>query len=285
MLIAPLVANAGRKGDIEPTALRIKREMIFCDSFLTSVPTEARRKGFAQGEGKAIACVRPSGGLQDVASISLFATALPLFCFLVYPLLVRIIEQRRPSLSALMNYQRRRWVLNAVARDTPLDAILSGNLMGSVSFFASTTVLLVLALFAVFGQIDMVIGATVTLQPHISALAVEMHMISILIIFVLAFLSFTLSLRQFNHFCIMLGAVGHGEKSSEDEVTIIAALNSSAARNFNQGLRAYYFAIAMLTWFVSGWLSIVSTLAIIGVLIYREFFSTPRGLVERLRRE
>jgi len=219
-----------------------------------------------------------------VASISLFATALPLFCFLLYPLLVRLIEKRRLSLSALMNFQRRRWVLNAVARDTPLDAILSGNLMGSVSFFASTTVLLVLALFAVFGQIDTVIGATVTLQPHISALAVELHMISILIIFVLAFLSFTLSLRQFNHFCIMLGAVGHGE-SNEDEVTIIAALNSSAARNFNQGLRAYYFAIATVTWFVSSSLSIGSTLAIIGVLIYREFFSTPRSLVERLRRQ
>jgi len=220
-----------------------------------------------------------------VASLPLIATVLPLLCFLVYPLLVHAIETRRPSLSALMNFQRRRWVFNAVGRDTPLDAILSGNLMGSVSFFASTTVLLVLALFAVFGQIDTVIRTTVTLQPHITALAVELHLISILIIFVLAFLAFTLSLRQFNHFCIMLGAVGHGEKASADEIVIIAELNSSAARSFNQGLRAYYFAIATLTWFVSSWLSIASTIAIIGVLVYREFFSAPRHLVEGLRRE
>jgi uncharacterized membrane protein len=213
--------------------------------------------------------------------MTLFATLLPLFCYLLYPVLVERIEKRRPSLSLLMNAQRRRWVTNAVNRDTPLDAILSGNLMGSVSFFASTTVLLILAMFTVFGQLKTVAAATSTLQPHIASFDVEVHIIAVLVMFVLAFLSFTLSLRQFNHFCIMLGAVEH-QKSSEEEITIVAALNSLGARSFNNGLRAYYFSIGALTWFLSSTWSIVATLLIVVFLIHREFFSMPRGLVSNL---
>jgi uncharacterized membrane protein len=215
--------------------------------------------------------------------MTLFATLLPLICFLIYPVVVDQIEKRRPSLSLLMNTQRRRWVTNAVRRDTPLDAILSGNLMGSVSFFASTTVLLILALFAVFGQLTTVVKATSTLQPHITSFDVEVHIISVLAMFVLAFLSFTLSLRQFNHFCIMLGAVEH-TTTTEDEITTVAALNSLGARSFNHGLRAYYFSIGMLSWFISSSWSIAATLGIIGFLIYREFFSLNRTLVATLRR-
>ena len=100
-------------------------------------------------------------------AITFLATLFPLLCFLAYPLAVDRIERVRPSLSLLMNAQRRRWVANAARRETPLDAILSGNLMGAVSFFASTTVLLILALFTVFGQLPAVVAATAALQPDI----------------------------------------------------------------------------------------------------------------------
>jgi uncharacterized membrane protein len=218
-------------------------------------------------------------------SFTILASLLPLAFYLIYPLAVRRIETVRPSLSKLMNGLRRRWVVNAVTRDTPVDAILSGNLMSSVSFFASTTVLLVLALFAVFGQLPQVIVATSTLQPHVEAREVEVHLVAVLAIFVLAFLNFTLSLRQFNHFCIMLGALKHGVDASSDEITTIAEINSIAARNFNNGLRAYYFSIASLCWFVSTSLSLLVSFGIVAILIYREFFSVPRALVQTLRQD
>ena len=82
----------------------------------------------------------------------------------------------------------------------------------------------------------------------------------------------------------MLGAMGHEGEPGEDEITAIAAINSLAARSFNNGLRAYYFSIAALVWFVSALLSLVATLVIIALLIYREFFSAPRTLVAGLRK-
>lgn len=217
--------------------------------------------------------------------MTLAGSLLPLICWLLYPLVVVRFEPIRPSLSGLMNKQRVRWVANAVHRETPLDAILSANLMGSVSFFASTTVLLVLALFAVLGQLP-ALSATLTgirSDPPVTGADLQIHLIAVQAMFILAFLSFTLSLRQFNHFCIMLGAAEHEEKSSSTEIKTIAELNSMGARNFNQGIRAYYFSVASLAWFLSPVASIIATLAVMGFLIQREFFSRARDLLAKLK--
>ncbi|MCT7377776.1 DUF599 domain-containing protein [Chelativorans salis] len=217
--------------------------------------------------------------------MTLAGSLFPLLCWILYTFLASRIEVVRPSLSIIMGAQRRRWVENAVRRETPLDAILSGNLMSAVAFFASTTVLIILALFAVFGQINSVVEAVAAIQPDqaLTKRDVEVHLAVLLLMFVLAFLSFTLSLRQFNHFCIMLGAADHAEESDPEEVFVIAALNTLGARNFNQGIRAYYFALGMLAWFVSPVASIAATVLIFVVILYREFFSASRNLVARLK--
>ncbi|WP_274425986.1 DUF599 domain-containing protein [Chelativorans sp. YIM 93263] len=217
--------------------------------------------------------------------MTLAASLFPLLCWLVYAFVASRIEVVRPSLSIIMSAQRRRWVEKAVRRDTPLDAILSGNLMNAVSFFASTTVLIILALFAVFNQVSSVVEALNVIQPErpVTKSQVELHLASILVLFVLAFLSFTLSLRQFNHFCIMLGAATHSEERDPEEIFVIAALNTLGARNFNQGIRAYYFALGMLAWFISPVGSIVVTIAIFALILYREFYSAARELVAKLR--
>ncbi|UXN74767.1 hypothetical protein N8D56_06845 [Devosia sp. A8/3-2] len=46
-------------------------------------------------------------------SITLISTILPLICYFAYNIIVPRIERRRPSLSVIMNMQRRRWVANA----------------------------------------------------------------------------------------------------------------------------------------------------------------------------
>ena len=48
---------------------------------------------------------------------------------------------------------------------------------------------------------------------------------------------------------------------------------SFANRNFNHGLRAYYFGVAAISWFLHPALMIAVTLAVIYVLQQREFRS------------
>ena len=209
-----------------------------------------------------------------------FASVFPILCWLVYNFGVPFVERRRPSLSVIMSMQRRRWVANATRRETPLDAILSGNLMGSVSFLASTSVLLILAIFASFGQLPTLVRtlSTFGLGDGYTPIDMGVHLLVLLAIFVTSFFAFTLSLRQFNHFCIMLGAISHDVPATEDEIEGIAMLNSLAAKNFNSGIRAYYFAVPAVAWFGSPWLSIGVTIVTLGFIIHREFFSTAHRI-------
>jgi uncharacterized membrane protein len=207
---------------------------------------------------------------------TLISTLFPLICYFAYNIIVPQVEKLRPSLSVIMNMQRRRWVANAALRESPFDAILSGNIMGSVSFLASTAVLLILAIFAVFGQTPALMDTlnTISLQRVYTTIEVQLHLVVMLAMFVLAFFAFTLSLRQFNHFCIMLGALDHSSPTSEEEIDAITAMNALGARNFNSGIRAYYFSVATVAWFVSEWLPIVVCLVTILILAHREFFSS-----------
>lgn len=208
--------------------------------------------------------------------MTLLTTLFPLICYFAYNIFIPQIERWRPSLSSIMNMQRRRWVANAAVRESPFDAILSGNIMQSVSFLASTAVLLVLAVFAVFGQIPALMASlsSLSLDARYSIGDVQIHLVVMLTMFVLAFFAFTLSLRQFNHFCIMLGAIDHSTPTSDEEIDAITEMNVLGARNFNAGVRAYYFSVSTVAWFVSEWATIAACLLTILVLAQREFFSS-----------
>jgi uncharacterized membrane protein len=179
-----------------------------------------------------------------------------------------------------MSMQRRRWVANATRRESPMDAILSGNLMQAVSLLASTSVLIVLAIFAAFGQVGALMD-TLTglgLGAHYTAAAMQINLLVLLAIFVSSFFAFTLSLRQFNHFCIMLGAIDHNTPATEAEIDAIAMLNSLAAKNFNNGIRAYYFAVPAVAWFASDWLAVAITVVTTAFIVHREFFSSAHRI-------
>ncbi len=214
----------------------------------------------------------------------LISTLLPLVFWALYGFLSRLIETRRPSMSSLMAKQRLRWVQNAVRRDTPLDGILTGNIMNSVGFFASTSVLLFLAMFAVLGQLDQLLPTIRSLSwgETYSDFDYQLHFVVMLIMTVMAFLSFTLSLRHFNHFCILLGAADHSVDSDPVEVQAMTDLNTNGAKHFNNGIRAYYFSIANVAWFLSTTIGISVAIITIGFIIYREYFSASRAAIVRL---
>jgi uncharacterized membrane protein len=56
-------------------------------------------------------------------------------------------------------------------------------------------------------------------------------------------------------------------------INAVAKITSYAGENFNSGLRAYYFALAALAWFLHPWLMIIGTAWVVAVLYRREFAS------------
>lgn len=212
--------------------------------------------------------------------MTLFASLFPIACWLAYNFAVPLVERRRPSLSVIMSLQRRRWVANATRRESPLDAILSANLMQAVSLLASTSMLIVLAIFAGFGAVPQLMEtlSSLGLGHEVTPQAMQLQLLVLVTIFAASFFAFTLSLRQFNHFCIMIGAIVHDQPSTEEEIDAIAMLNSLAAKNFNNGIRAYYFAVPAVSWFVSPVLAIAVTVITTLFIVHREFFSSAHRI-------
>ena len=60
----------------------------------------------------------------------------------------------------------------------------------------------------------------------------------------------------------------------DEEIDAITRMNALGAQNFNSGIRAYYFSVATVAWFVSEWLPIATCVATILILAHREFFSS-----------
>jgi len=61
----------------------------------------------------------------------------------------------------------------------------------------------------------------------------------------------------------------------------IATLASLAAKHSNRGIRAYYFSLAALGWFVHPWLLLGAAVWVVLVLNRREFLSRTKRSVYR----
>jgi uncharacterized membrane protein len=173
----------------------------------------------------------------------------------------------------------REWLTRMVERDNRMvDVNVLRNLTRSSQFFASITMLILGALVALMGYAEKVasVVAELPFALQVSERAWELKIVLLLLIFVYAFFKFSWSIRQFGFSAILVGATKKPTPHPEQYAVHIertAVIVSFANRNFNQGLRAYYFGIAALTWFLHPALMIVVTLGVLYVLHQREFRS------------
>jgi uncharacterized membrane protein len=201
-----------------------------------------------------------------------------LVCWLGFELLVERGWSRRTTLHEETHKLRQSWGRVMLTRDPRIvDVALIGNLLPSLSFYANTTIYIIAALFAALGTLDQLMSTASELpfSPVLSREAMELKLLILLAVFVVAYFKFTWSLRQFNLLSITLGSVPKEASAEELErhARKFAAVNSCAGNDFNRGLRAYYFGMAVMSWMVSPWLFIFSTLLIVIVLARREFSS------------
>lgn len=94
------------------------------------------------------------------------------------------------------------------------------------------------------------------------------------VIFVYAFFKFTWSMRQFNYTALLICATPPPEDPDCAAAARRAArMGDLAVKHFNDGIRAYYFGLAALTWFVHPWAFVVASSWVVLVLWRREFRS------------
>jgi uncharacterized membrane protein len=186
------------------------------------------------------------------------------------------------SLLGATNRMRRSWMVEVMLRDNRItDAAILANLSSSPTFFASTTMIVIGGLFALLGVNEKAVEMIYELPfaKRASTLVWDVKVILLIGIFIYAFFRFTWALRQFNFVSIMVGAARDREFNLQDvahrEAYAAKAgkLVAVAGETFNDGLRAYYFALAASAWFLQPLFFMGATLAVVAILYQREFHS------------
>ncbi|HXF66630.1 MAG TPA: DUF599 domain-containing protein [Burkholderiales bacterium] len=194
----------------------------------------------------------------------------------------------RPRLGREMDRYLREWVVRMVERDNRMvDVNVLRNLTRSSQFFASTTMLILGALVALMGYAEQAasVVAELPFAQRVSRRLWELKIVLLLAIFVYAFFKFSWSIRQFGFCSILVGATRKPPADPEQyaaHIDRIATVVGFANGNFNYGLRAYYFGLAALAWFLHPLLMMAVTLGVVYVLYQREFRSrTLQVLLEK----
>jgi uncharacterized membrane protein len=182
------------------------------------------------------------------------------------------LGRARPTLVGRMGVYRRVWMARIGDRDQRIaDVSILANLSNGSAFFASTTLLILGGLAALLGTTEKVASVVAEL-PFNRAGPEQLWDIKILLlvgIFTFALFKFTWSLRLY-HFCSLIvgnaplpDAPAAEHESFERRTGDLATL---AAESFSNGLRAYYFALAALAWFLNPWVFMAVTSWVVLVL-------------------
>lgn len=187
-----------------------------------------------------------------------------------------------PCLASVLHLYREDWMRRLLLRDNRIaDANVIGNLERNASFFASSTLIILAGILTVLGASDRAVSLLEDLplvQP-VSREWSEIKLLCLAVVFVYAFFTFSWCMRQYNFAAILVGSapmVGERDVSEPERKAFAsraAQVVSMAANQFNLGLRAYYFGMAILAWFINPWFFMLVTAGVVLVLYHREFHS------------
>jgi uncharacterized membrane protein len=202
-----------------------------------------------------------------------------LFCWLGYTQFADRRARHKLTLMSVMHSYRMQWMDEMLRRDVRIvDSNIVMILARSATFLASTTIFILAGLIAVLGTMDTAMEVVSELRYSVQSTREvwELKLIVLLLIFIYAFFKFTWSMRHFNYLSIMIGAAPSCEALPEWSNRFAeraAKVSSNATNTFNSGLRAYYFGLAYLSWFLHPLFFIVATTVVVGILYRREFMS------------
>lgn len=195
---------------------------------------------------------------------------------------------RRSTLMSRMKAYRLAWMRQMAGRDNRIiDTQITSLLVQNISFFASSAILLIGGLVAVLGAREqaMAILLDIPLAAATPAGLWEAKVLLLVVIFVYAFFKFTWALRQFNYVAILIGATPPPSEAltpaTARHVERTASVATRAADHFNKAMRAYYFGLAALSWFIHPLLLVAATLWVLVVNWRREFRSHSYMLLEQ----
>ena len=201
----------------------------------------------------------------------------------------RAKKNQQASLSRSLRNHREAWAQRLLKRDMRMtDASLLANQERVVGFFASTTLLLMAAIFTALTTSEQIAELTshIPFTQRQSTGQIEAKLALLLLIMIYAFFKVTWSLRQYGFAAVVMGgAPDPGEKVSEEQRTAyavnLAKIMDSAGHDNNGCLRAYYFSLSVMCWLAGLIPFLVAATLTVFVMYNREFSSAAVQGIER----
>jgi uncharacterized membrane protein len=200
-----------------------------------------------------------------------------------YSTLVERTPHGRQSLNALMNDYRDRWMEQLLSREMRMvDAQVTAALQNGTAFFASTSLLAIGGVLAMFRSTEQVVSVVgwLPFREAPTQEEWEVKLLGLTVIFVYAFFKFAWSYRLYNYVAIMVGAApppkAKTTRAAREFAHRTARICADAGRHFNRGQRAFFFALGYLGWFLGPLPLALTTTAIVIVMWRRQFKSESR---------
>ncbi|MBU2924507.1 DUF599 domain-containing protein [Colwellia sp. 4_MG-2023] len=217
---------------------------------------------------------------MPLSIIDVFALFVFILSWSGYSWFARKKAKSTDCLARSLHQHRIHWMHEAITKEMRVgEASLLSNLERNITFFASSTLLILAGLLTLFAKIetlDMVISS-MPYADHTSHLMIQLKLSLLAFIFVLSFFQFTWSMRQYGFVNVMMGAapidVSGQNENLKSYAKQMATVQDQAAHAYNYGLRSYYFALAAMCWFFHPVLLILMSIWVVYTLYTREFNS------------
>lgn len=195
-----------------------------------------------------------------------------------------LYAKRRAKVVSCLSFEMRRkrnhWMQQMLRRDNKMaDVGLISTLERNVTFFASSCLLILAGLLTVLTsseRLSMVLSGLIPWSVQTET-QIQIKVLLLAFIYVFAFFQFTWSLRQYGFCGVLIGAAPDGRAMAAEEQELYASRTAKvidqANHSFNYGLRAIYFSLAALTWFIDSMLFVAATVVVLLILKHREFHS------------
>jgi len=189
-----------------------------------------------------------------------------------------------PSLSRLMDEERRRWMREMANREVRIvDTAIMASLQNGTAFFASTSMIALGGAFTLLNQTDRMLAIFRDLPFHVDQTVgeLEIKIAVLVVIYGYAFFKFGWAYRLFNYSAILIGAVpaaddpdGEGRRRAVERA---GEMQIDAGHHFHWGLRALFFSLGYFGWFIDARVFLVTSTFILAVLVRRQYGSKARG--------
>ena len=220
--------------------------------------------------------------LGPLAGLDLVAVGLLLAAWLLLSRLIEHPPASFPSVSVIMADFRREWMRQMVTRVPRIfDATVIESLRQGTAFFASACLIAIGGGVALIGNSERLVGLASDLTIQAEGVLIEVKIIAVLAFLANALLKFIWANRLFGYCSVIMAAVPNdaNDPKAHPRAAQAAEINITAARSFNRGLRAIYFALATLAWLLGPWALIGATGIASGIMLRREFASTSRRVI------